>query len=59
MLHHENLQLCMKLGLKLKEIHGVLEFNQPQWIKLYIEFNTQKRIEAEKIMTKMGNHCRN
>ena len=31
----------------------MLEFNQSQLLKPHIEFNTQKRIEAEKIMTKM------
>ena len=46
MLHHENLQLYLRLGLKLKEIHHVLEFNQSLWLKSYIEFNTQQRIEA-------------
>ena len=25
----------------------MLEFNQSQWLKPYIEFNTRKRIEAE------------
>ena len=47
-LHYENLQLYLRLGLKLKKIHWVLEFNQSQWLKPYIEFNTQKRIETEK-----------
>ena len=53
LLHYENLELFLRLGLKLKKIHRVLEFNQSQWLKPYIEFNTQKRIGAEKIMTKM------
>ena len=29
-------------------MHHILEFNQSQWLKPYIEFNTQKGIEAEK-----------
>ena len=41
-LHYENLQLCLRLGLKLKKIHGILEFNQSQRLKPYIEFNAQK-----------------
>ena len=39
-LHFENLQLYLRLGLKLKNIHRVLEFSQSQWLKPYIEFNT-------------------
>ena len=46
LLHYEKLQLYLRLGLK--KIHRVLEFNQSQWLKQYVEFNTQKRIEAEK-----------
>ena len=34
--------------IQAKKIYCVLEFNQSQWPKQYIEFNTQKRIEAEK-----------
>ena len=30
------------------------EFNQSQWLKPYIEFNTQKRLEAEKNGDKDG-----
>ena len=44
-LHYENLQLYLRLQ---KKIHRVLEFNQSKWLKPYIEFNGQKRIEAEK-----------
>ena len=41
-LHYENLKLYLRLGLKLKNIYHLLEFNQPQWLKLYAEFNTKK-----------------
>ena len=47
-LHQENLQLYLRLGLKFKKVHHVLEFNQSQWLKLYANCNTQKRVEAEK-----------
>ena len=49
-IHYEKLQLYLRLRLKLKKMHRVLEFNQSQWLKLYIEFNTQKGIEAEKMI---------
>ena len=47
-LHCENLHIYMRLGLKPKKIHLILEFNQSQWLKPYVEFNTLERIEAEK-----------
>ena len=38
----------MRLVLKLKKVHHILEFNQSQWLKLYANCNTLQRIEAEK-----------
>ena len=40
--------MLLKIRIEAKKIYCVLEFNQSQWLKQYVEFNTQKRIEAEK-----------
>ena len=44
----------MRLGLKLKRIHQVLELSHSHWIIPYVEFNTYKRVEAEKHGDKGG-----
>ena len=51
-LHEENLKLYLSLGLKLKKKHRVLEFSEKPWLKKYIDFNTEKRKNAENAFEK-------
>ena len=45
-IHYRNLQQCLELGMKLKKIHRILELKKKDWMKPYIEFNTQNRKES-------------
>ena len=42
-----SLKQALNHGLKLKKIHSVIEFNQEEWLKLYIDMNTELRKKAK------------
>ena len=42
-IYYRNLQQCLELGMKLKIINRILKFKQSDWMRPYIDFNTQKR----------------
>ena len=42
-LHYRNLQLYLPLRMKLVSVYKILEFEQSDWLKKYIDFNTDKR----------------
>ena len=49
----------VKARIESKKIHPVLVFNQSQWLKLYVKFNTKKIIEAVKMVIKTEKCCTN
>ena len=58
--HINALKQALTHGLKLKNIHRIIEFNQEAWLKPYIDMNTELRKEAkndfEKYLFKLMNN---
>ena len=38
---------ALKHGLILEKVHRVIEFDQSEWLKPYIDFNTELRTKAK------------
>ena len=59
-IHVNSLKQALNHGLKLKKIHRVIEFNQKEWLKPYIDMNTELRKAAnndfEKDLFKLMNN---
>ena len=47
-LHMSALKFYLQDGLKLKKVHRVISFNQSDFLKPFIEFNTEKRKQSKK-----------
>ena len=45
--HISLLQFYLEMGMKLAKIHRILSYKQQAWIKSYIEFNTNMRMNAK------------
>ena len=45
-LHYRNLPLYLSLEMKLVSVHRILKFTQSDWLKKYIDFNTDKKKNA-------------
>ena len=45
-LRYRDRQLYLTLRMKLTKIHRVLRFKQSNWMKKYIDFNTEKKTNA-------------
>ena len=46
-IHYKNLIQCLKAGMKLKKIHRGIKFIESDWMKPYIEKNTNLRAKAK------------
>ena len=46
-IHYKNLIQCLKAGMNLKKIHRGIKFIESEWMKPYIEKNTNLRTKAK------------
>ena len=52
--HYRNLQLYLSLGMKVKKVHRILEFDEKPWMEPYIRLNTElQSLHLKKIPTNL------
>ena len=49
---YKNLKYYLSLGVKLIKIHKILSFKQGNWLKKYVDFNTEKRQKSPDQLSK-------
>ena len=52
-LHYKNLIQCLDMGLKVTRIHRGIKFVESEWMKPYIDMNTNLRTEAKITLRKI------
>ncbi|XP_066582581.1 uncharacterized protein [Prorops nasuta] len=59
-IHIRMLKTCLKHGLQLDKIHRILQFKQKEWLRVYIELNTELhgRYGANSYISKPNFHSR-
>ena len=50
--HYKNLQYYLSSGMKLIKIHRILNFKEYDWLKEYIDFNTEKGKQNTDVFSK-------
>ena len=45
--HYKNYMFYLALGMKLKRIYRILEFDEKPWMEPYIRFNTELRKKSQ------------
>ena len=45
--HYRNLKFYLRMGMTLKKVHRIVSFDQSPWLSKYIDYNTQKRAQAD------------
>ena len=53
-IHIGALDQALKHGLILKKVHQVIEFDQPAWLKPYIDVNTEHRAKLRMTFRKIS-----
>ena len=46
-IHYRNLKYVVGMGVVTTKVHNIISFQQKEWLKEYIDFNTEKRKEAK------------